>query len=130
MKITCSKCGKKIERTREISNAVCFNCKKERVKKRSQGDKLKRTLVRVENPHEDFSKFTKKLIINIPLKPSKKTVEYSKWLMSFKEERCYWCGQNLVILRRIGTFNFTKVCNCPWCLVQIRIKNIKNWSRI
>ena len=122
MILICCKCGKEIERTKKQKDPVCLECRKERrrkatlkrkraikdstlvVKKKKpivfKGKKL--VINMVENPHEDFSKFSKKLIYNIPFRLNKKTIEYNSWLTRgyFARQHCCNCGVKLVFICR------------------------------
>ena len=141
MKIICSKCGREIERTKKTPNAVCFNCKKvvraEYNRKVKEGRIMVKRKIKdkpkVENPHESFFKYTKKLIINIPRRLTQKTIDYQNWLVRsyFTRQKCCHCERNLVFLcRKDNPYNVTSVCNNRSCCLFIDYRKIFTWKRI
>ncbi len=141
MKISCSVCGKEIDRTKRMPNPVCFSCKKlMRAEYRESGKKgkviVKRTIkqtepihVKVENPHESFSKFGGSLIINIPLKLSKRKQELKDWAIT-KYNNCFFCGRtHIVLFRKDNEYSITKVCENHNCIMGIKIKKVLTWTK-
>ena len=147
MKISCSKCGKKIDRTKDMPNPVCFSCKKivraeynKRVKegkvKAIKRKIIKRTIkitepihIKVENPHEDFSKFGGSLIINIPRKLSKKKQELKDWAQT-KYKNCFYCGKPFTIIyRKDNDYSTTKICESSHCIMRLNIHKILTWTK-
>jgi len=156
MILICCKCGKKIERTKKQKDPVCFECRKERRReatlKRKKAIKagtlvvkkkpLKKPIIfkdkkfvinMVENPHEDFSKFSKKLIYRIPFRLNKKTVEYNSWLTRdyFARQHCCKCDAKLIFLcRKDNPYNISPCCPNENCCLHSDYRKITTWKRI
>lgn len=141
MKIICSRCGKEVDRTKKNSVVTCFNCKKiVRAKYNALAKKgkvvVKRTIkktvpvhVKVENPHEDFSKFGSSLIYTIPLKLSKKKQILNDWAVT-KNDKCWYCGHFYTLIhRKDNEDSITKVCEIPHCIMHIFVNQITTWTR-
>ena len=145
MILICSKCGEEIERTYKVKFPVCFDCRtkrnKETAAKRKRALKEGSLMVKknklivsmVENPHEKFVKYTKKLIYSFPARHNKKTIEYDSWLTRdyFERQHCCKCETKLVFLcREDNPYNISSCCPNKNCCLHTDHKLIKNWKRI
>lgn len=130
--LKCSICGREIERTKETKNPVCFDCKQKRNRERARQNKQAKKKESkskpfyekhlVENPKENFVKYSKKLIISLH-KDSAKTKEYKKWLYGELEKedvpvrRCPICNYIMIRKSHILLFhNHTWFCTNKHCV--------------
>ena len=153
MILICSKCGAEIERSKNQKDPVCFECRKKSrkeytdkrkadiksgiikpaIKKPIIFEKKKLVVNMVENPHESFTKFTKKLIYSFPARHNKKTIEYNDWLTRdyFARLKCCHCESKLIFLsRKDNPYSVTSCCNNKNCCLYSDYRKITTWKVI